>query len=173
MAIDRPLGRVLSRFAQTAASTVAVGAASSAQQVSGPLITLPALQPDQALKIVALEGQVFDPNQSHQVVVLAFNITLVLVDATGAQKLPIRAWQSNLGNFLIGKQGLRIGAINDEFIYGSDYVALAAAVGFKPGASVLLIGADMSNVPAVAQQATFNMTVLGQVWSMAAIGQKS
>lgn len=152
----------LRRVAVVATSSPNVAATTTAQQVQGPTPNLPRIDPTQALKVKTLAVALADPNGLARLTVFSFNVNLVLAPAT-----LVRSWEAPISGagFLIGQQGLRIGAEDDVLVYGTDFGDVAGSLPGTPtpGVFVLQLGADISNTGAVTS-VNFSVSALIEIF---------
>ncbi len=105
---------------------------------------LPALDPTQALRIIAGVARFQDVSSSGKLQLLGSNAALY--STTGN---PLRAWAPGLANFTVGLAGITFGWIDDEFVFGTDYLEILAASDTK-GSFKVIAACDVTNTDGAA-----------------------
>jgi hypothetical protein len=160
--------RIVRRFALNTGNQVFPAAASqNAVQVVGPQLTLPAITPDQALRIISGVGTIADSAQTHFLTMLGSNLMLGCANASGNPIGPVvRSWQPYSAPLLLGAQGSRVAFIDDEFLYGTDYQEFVAPGAQAAGRFGLSYSADITNSDAAVHNITFSILCLVELYQL-------
>jgi len=131
---------VLRRFSQTVTGSQSIAASAVAVGFLGTSIALPKLDPTQALRVIAGSAFFNDAASSGKLSILASSA--ILGTFTGNL---CRVYAGGIAGQIVGTNGVRWGWLDDEFIYGNDYLEICAAVGDPSGVFKINAGADVSN----------------------------
>ncbi len=154
--------RLLRRLAQTTQANSNVAASANAAQVICAQMILPTIDPTQAFRLIRGAAKIADANQTHFLTVLGSALVL----AVSLDNLGINYHASNFAPVLIGATGVRFSFIDDEYVYGNDFVDLIPTVGGKPGVFNLTLMADITNSDAAIHAVAGSITVLMEVWQL-------
>jgi len=140
--------------------TQVVPLSSIALGIIGPQIVLPKLDPTQALRIIAGAALAEDAANTGKLSVLGSSCVLT----TPLGNL-CRTYAGGIAGQIVGASGIRWGWIDDEFIYGNDYLEIAAAVGDPTGQFKVVAGCDVSNSDgAAAHTITMQLSLLVEIY---------
>jgi hypothetical protein len=126
------------------------------------LITLPAIQATQALRLVSAAGVVQDgavaPTGKILVRGMGFNL------AVGPGNTAVRWWPGTYGGVIVGGTGQTLNVTDDEYLRGNDYQEQGGAAGNV--AMTLALLADINNTNAAASPINMQMEVLFELYNV-------
>lgn len=144
-----------------------MAASANAQSVFGPSLNLPAIDPTQALRIVSGLAAIRDAAGTHFLTMLGAQMIMAAANFSPlAQNLKqLRTWQPNYGPLLLGPIGATFGFIDDEYVFGTDYIEfIGPSTGAAAGNFNLNIAADLSNSDAAPHNVTMVITVIVEIY---------
>jgi hypothetical protein len=164
--IDRK--KALRRFAlSTGNNVVSVPLATVATSFPGTPLLLPTIDAKQALRIISGLASVSDPNETGELTCLGASLVLEMANPPNTGLKQLRIWQPNFSNVLMGKQGIRWGFIDDEYLYGTDYLEFLSTFGGAAGSFDVAIDADITNADAAnAHDVQFQITLLCEIYQL-------
>jgi hypothetical protein len=156
-----PSRRLLRRFSSIATFTASIPLSGIGVPAIGAQVILPKIDPTQALRIIAGSALVEDASSTGKLTVLGSNAGLYTLTGT-----LLRMYSPGMATVIVGAAGVRWGWIDDEYIFGNDYLEV---IGTDPaGQFKVVVGADVSNSDgAAAHTITEQLTLLVELYQLA------
>jgi hypothetical protein len=127
------------------------------------LVTLPAIQATQAIRLVSFGG--FCQDLAAPAVVGKILIRgLIVILGAGPGNAGVRFWPGTYGGVIVGAAGQALNVTDDEYIRGNDYQEQGGAAGNV--AMTLALIADINNTNAAAQNVNLQIEVLFELYNV-------